>query len=266
MGAVPGESRNPFDVFGPDATLEIRRPGEINIIPSEHPRHLVEMDIRYAIGRNEVTYAEWMACLNAGGCTHNPDHKVLTPNGNIELGPQHPVINVSFLDAQEYVSWLNRVVGKKVYRLPTEAEWEFAARAGNETRFAQGNKLTSDQANFSRKATEHLRGDFVSLPELKNRWAPVPVDELDASNSWGLRHMAGNVLELTMSCWSDEHLGLAKNSEYLALARKEGVCRRVAKGGAFDTAMDGLRHARRIRPTEDYRRNFLGFRIIRELD
>jgi len=270
MGAIRGESRNPFDIYAPmdavDFKMRIRGPDEIDIIPNEHPRHPVEMDIPYAIARNEVTHAEWTACVDDGGCTHVPDHRVLTPSGYTPLGSDHPVINVSYLDGQEYVAWLNAQVGADVYRLPTEAEWEYAARAGTQTRFAQGDELTANQANFSRRSTEHLRGRGVKLPEFVNRWTPVPVNELDAANAWGVRHMSGNVYEVTMSCWSDEHLGLPTDSAYMEIAKLEGTCRRVAKGGAYTTAMDGLRPASRIHPTEDYRRDFLGFRIIRELD
>ena len=274
MGAIPGESDNPFDIYGPvDAkglVPRVRGPDEINIIPNERPRHSVEMDISYAIARNETTHAEWMACVKEGGCTHVPDHRVLMPGGYQALGPSHPVVNVSYLDTLEYVTWLNAKVGGQVYRLPTEAEWEYAARAGTETPFAQGEELMADQANFSRKATEHVLGrgqePRVSLPELVDRYMPVPVNELDAANAWGLRHMSGNVDELTQSCWSDEHLGLPSDSAYLANAKSQISCRRVAKGGAYTTAMDGLRPAARIRPTEDRRRDFLGFRIVRELN
>jgi formylglycine-generating enzyme required for sulfatase activity len=119
MGAIPGESRNPFDFYGENASLRVRGPDEVNIIPNEHPRHRVEMDIPYAISRNEITHAEWMACVEGGGCTHVPDHRVPTLNGYVPLGPDHPVIDVSYLEALEYVAWLNTLVGKKVYRLPT---------------------------------------------------------------------------------------------------------------------------------------------------
>ncbi|OYX44333.1 MAG: hypothetical protein B7Z02_06175 [Rhodobacterales bacterium 32-67-9] len=274
MGAIPGESKNPFDFYAPvDAkgfVPRVRDPDEINIIPNEHPRHQVEMDIPYAIARNETTHAEWMACVADGGCTHDPDHRVLTLNGYVPLGPDHPVINVSYLDALEYVVWLNKQVGQQVYRLPTEAEWEYAARAGTETPFAQGEELTADQANFSREGTEYLLGrgqePRVLLPELVDRWMPVPVNELDTANAWGVRHMSGNVEELTHSCWSDEHLGLSSDSAYLANGDTERSCRRVAKGGAFNMAMDHVRPARRFRPTEDRRRDFLGFRVVRILD
>jgi formylglycine-generating enzyme required for sulfatase activity len=264
MGAIPGESRNRFDIYGENATGRVRGPDEVNMIPSEHPRHRVEMDIPYAIARNETTHAEWMACVEGGGCAHVPDHRVLTPAGYKPLGPNHPVINVSYLDALEYVAWLNAQVGAQVYRLPTEAEWEYAARAGTETAFAQGDELTADQANFSRTVTEHVLGE--PRPALANRETPVPVDELDAANAWGLRHMSGNVGELALSCWSEQHLGLPSDRAYLANAKAQLTCRRVAKGGAHSTAMDGLRLAWRNRPTEDFRGNFRGFRVIRVLD
>lgn len=274
MGAVPGESRNPFDAYGPmegsnrKFPWRVRGPDEINIIPNEHPRHPVKMDIPYAIARNETTRAEWMACVEDGGCTYVPDHWVLQPSGeHAPLGPNHPVINVSYLDVQEYVAWLNAQVGAKVYRLPTEAEWEYAARAGTQTRFAQGDDLTADQANFSRRGTEQLRRGLL-MPNLIDRYKPVPVDELDAANGWGVRHMSGNVKELTLSCWTDQHLGLATDSAYLATSRSQDSCkwgRRVSKGGGYHNGMDHLRTARRMRPLETRRENSLGFRIVREL-
>ncbi len=267
MGAIPGESRNPFDFYGENATGRRRGPDEINIIPNEHPRHPVKMDIPYAISRNETTRAEWMACVEDGGCTYVPDHRVLQLEGYVSLGPDHPVVNVSYLDIREYVAWLNAQVGAEVYRLPTEAEWEYAARAGTKTRFAQGDELTADQANFSRKATENVRRG-MSMPNLIDRWAPVPVNELDAANGWGVRHMSGNVSELTLSCWTDKHLDLATDNAYLTHSQSQGSCkegRHVAKGGAYSTAMDILRPATRRKPTDEYRRGFLGFRVIREL-
>lgn len=268
MGAIRGESRNPFDFYGENATGRVRAPHEINIIPSEHPRHPVEMDIPYAIGRNEVTHTEWMACIEDGGCTHNPDHTVLTlRRGDVAFGPTHPVIDVSYLDVLEYVAWLNAQVGAEVYRLPTEAEWEYAARSGTEPPFAQGDELSAEQANFSRAATEHLRQTIQQEPmtHLKNRNLPVPVDDLDAANAWGLRHMSGNIREWTQSCWTEAHVGLTTSSAYLQFAQSQETCRRVAKGGAFTSAMDGTRPARRNRPKEDRRDENLGFRVVREL-
>lgn len=264
MGAIPGESRNPFDVFRDNATMRRREPGEINIIPAEHLRHRVEMDIPYAIGRNEITHAEWMTCVDAAACSHTPDHFVRGPTGPIKLGPDHPVINVSYLDALEYAAWLNMQVGGAVYRLPTEAEWEYAARAGTTTRFAQGDDLRPDQANFSGRGTEQLRGK--PMPELVNRNAPVPVEELDAGNGWGIRHMSGNVRDATMSCgYYKSQLGLKSDSAYLAHAQSQKDCMRASKGGAFNSAMDIARPAAKGRSSHTYRRHTTGFRLIREL-
>lgn len=263
MGAKPEDSRNPFDFFGANPSLTRRAPGALNIIPHEQPRHRVEIDIPNAIGRNEVTHSEWMACVEAGACTHVPDHRVLTPNGYAELGPRHPVINVSYLDMQEYLAWLNAMVGADVYRLPTEVEWEYAARAGTDSRFAQGEELTPDQANFSGVGTERLRG--TEMPGLTNRRMPVPVDELDAANAWGLRHMSGNVRERTRSCWTESHPGLDTSSAYLALSQAQSECERVSKGGAFSGAMDFARPAARGSSDEDYRSESAGFRVVREM-
>jgi formylglycine-generating enzyme required for sulfatase activity len=185
------------------------------------------------------------------------------------LGKNYPVDTVSWNQCVEFIRVLNEWEKTDKYRLPTEAEWEYAARAGTDTRFAQGDDLTADQANFSRAGTEYLRArgrePTVSLPELVDRYIPVAVNELDAANAWGVRHMSGNVEELTQSCWSDEHLHLSSDSAYLANGDAQRTCRRVAKGGAFNTAMDHVRPARRFRPTEDFRRDYLGFRVVREL-
>jgi formylglycine-generating enzyme required for sulfatase activity len=263
MGAILGESQNPFDFSGDNPTFERRGEGEINIITFEHPRHRVEMDIPYAMARNEITHAEWMACVADGGCTYVPDHRVRTLNEWVPLGPNHPVINVSYIDVQQYVGWLNRQVGTQVYRLPTEAEWEYAARAGTETPFAQGDALTPEQANFSRTGTEQQFDR--PLPELVNRDQPVEVDDLDAANAWGLRHMSGNVEERTLSCWTEQHLGLSSASAYLASAATQTPCRRTVKGGSFGSGMDWCRLAARKRQADGRRDENIGFRLVREL-
>ncbi|WP_299076356.1 formylglycine-generating enzyme family protein [uncultured Ruegeria sp.] len=264
MGATQEESRDPFDFYGENATKTRRAPDDIHIIPHEHPRHEVEIDIPFAMGRNEVTHAEWMRCVNAERCTHNPEHRILRLGGYVLLGPDHPVINVSFEDAQEYLSWLNSLVGDDVYRLPTEAEWEYSAKAGAQTRYAQGNDITAEQANFSGDATETTLG--VRPPGLADRDMSVRVEELDAANSWGLRHMSGNVQEITQSCWSETHLGLASDSEYLNLQPGTNNCWRVLKGGSYATGIDGLRPAMRRKTRPEWRNDSHGFRVVRELN
>lgn len=238
-------------------------PGVVPGYAHEGPMHEVKIDIPIAMGRNEVTREEWLACVAEGGCAHTPDPRVLGFGGVYYRAdnPRHPVMNVSYLDMLEYVAWLNRKVGADVYRLPTEAEWEYAARAGTRTRFAQGDTLTPDQANIS---VFHWEGDR-RVPDPDNRRVPVPVDALDAANAWGLRHMAGNVLERTMSCWSERHLGLPTSSAYLAEAERHNTCRRVAKGGSFGSGADYARPANRGYGTENSRLKSTGFRVVRAL-
>ena len=261
MGATEGESWSSLWDENNEGPVATDGPDGLYNIPHEGPQHQVLMDIPYAMGVNEVTHAEWMACVREGACRHNPEHRVLTiDNGDVELGPNYPVINVSLLDIQEYVAWLNGRVGADVYRLPTEAEWEYAARAGTTSRFAQGDVLTSDQANFSGDTTEHNRSR--PFPDLISRAVPVPVDALDAANPWGLRHMSGNVYEITMSCHLGRHIALPTDSDYFVHAA-EGCERYVAKGGSYNMAMDAMRLAHRTKPRESYRREFYGFRLVR---
>jgi len=238
-------------------------PGEIVGMRHEGPEHTVLIDIPIAMGLNEVTLEEWLACVAEGGCSLVPDPRVLKFDGSYFYvdEPRHPVFYVSFLDILEYLTWLNRKVGADVYRLPTEAEWEYAARAGTQTRFAQGDSLTTDQANIGIFRWEGDR--YVSDPN--NRKTPVLVDALDAANAWGLRHMAGNLREWTLSCWSDRHLGLPTSSAYLAEAQRQETCRRVAKGGSFGADPVYARPASRGAGDEDIRSRIVGFRIVREM-
>jgi sulfatase-modifying factor enzyme 1 len=108
---------------------------------SEGPQH--EVTIKpFAIGKYEVTFAEWDACVAAGGCNG------YRPSDSGWGRGQRPVMNVSWQDAQDYVEWLARAAGKP-FRLPTEAEWEYAARAGTTTRYAFGDGITPKDTNYN---------------------------------------------------------------------------------------------------------------------
>lgn len=262
MGAPPGESKRNFhwDKKG----FRLATPEEPYVAHHEGPVHPVTIDIPVAMGRNEVTHDQWMACVQDGGCGgHVPRDCVLqrdTPC--VDVRGNHPVVDVSYLDALAYTKWLNQKVDAEVYRLPTEAEWEYAARAGTQTPYAQGEEVTTDQVNFHGKPTEEMLG--VKRPDLARRGHPVRVDELDAANAWGLRHMSGNVVERTMSCWTLSHLGLKTASEYLRQAMRPGCADRVGRGGAYWTAMDFSRVASRGRTSEDARLMTSGFRVLRD--
>ncbi|MEP1521932.1 formylglycine-generating enzyme family protein [Ascidiaceihabitans sp.] len=202
----------------------------------EGPVHEVEINIPFAIGKNEITRAEWMACVAEGGCKHTPDPRILQKDLTYYIAdnPRHPVMNVNYFDILEYVAWLNHQVGAEVYRLPTEAEWEYAAKAGTKNLFAQGDVLMPDQANIGLFLWE---GGKQIANENNRNWL-VLVDELDAANPWGLRHIAGNASELTISCFSDRHLGLSVSSAYLNAISGISTCDRVVKGGRFNAVAD----------------------------
>ncbi|SMO34331.1 formylglycine-generating enzyme family protein [Ruegeria faecimaris] len=262
MGGPPGESKRNFhwDEKG-------RRPAtaeEPYIAHREGPVHSVRIDLSFAMGRNEVTRDEWMACVEDGGCSkYVPEDFVIGDSfERIDLTGNHPVNDVSYLDALAYTDWLNKKLGIDAYRLPTEAEWEYAARAGTQTPFAQGEEVTTDQANFHAKPTEEMIGE--KRPDLVWRGYPVRVDELDASNAWGLQHMSGNVGERTMSCWTATHPGWSTSSQHLEMARSVDCHRRVVKGGSYPFAMDFSRAASRGGAGIDWRSKLTGFRILRE--
>jgi formylglycine-generating enzyme required for sulfatase activity len=101
-----GDQKGPVGFEGPDGLYNL---------PHEGPQHKVLMDTPYAMAVNEVTHAEWMICVKEGGCSHSPDHRVVVfRKGYVQLGPDHPVINVSLLDIEEYITWLNAHVGADV--------------------------------------------------------------------------------------------------------------------------------------------------------
>lgn len=150
-----------------------------------------------------------------------------------------------------------------MYRFPTEAEWEYAVRAGTQTAFAQGPDVTRSQVNYSdqEKARSLANGDpnFVYTNSLS------PVEKLNAANAWGLRHMSGNIRELTMSCWSVRHELWQTSNEYLVHAQAQGECFLVTRGGSYTEQRNFSRTGSRSSIAADTRISDLGFRILREM-
>ena len=153
----------------------------------ERPRHRVRIDYRIAVGVYEVTFAEWDACANAGGCGgYVPDDRGWG-RGN------RPVINVSWDDAQSYVRWLSRRTDK-TYRLLSEAEWEYVARAGTTTQYHWGDEIGHNRANCD---------------GCGSRWddeKTAPAGSFSA-NKWGLQDVHGNVWEWVEDCWNVSYAG-----------------------------------------------------------
>ncbi|MEO1136494.1 MAG: formylglycine-generating enzyme family protein, partial [Pseudomonadota bacterium] len=223
------------------------RAGETTRGQAERPAFTVSISKRFAIGTREVTYAQWDACVADGGCAHAPsDH-------GWGRGKQ-PVVSVSYADALAYTAWLSEKTGQP-YRLPTEAEWEYAARAGGGGAFAFGDDVTTRQANFNGEFP--YRGAPQAFRKRTTPAASFP------PNAFGLFDMHGNAWEWTADCWNASHAGAPVDGS----ARTGGDCsRRVLKGGAWNTGAWRLRAAHRIAKPQTAREFDNGFRVARDLD
>ena len=215
---------------------------------SEGPVRRVTLSRPFAVGVYEVTFDEWDACHRAGGCSHNPDDEGWG-RGN------RPVIHVSWHDAQEYVGWLSRMTGKG-YRLPSESEWEYVARAGTTTPFHTGETISTEQANYNGSYT------YGSGTEGIWRRQTVPVESFP-SNGFGLHDVHGNVWEWVRDCWNGSYEGAPTDGS----AWESGDCRfRWRRGGSWYDAPRYLRSAYRNRIGSGYRSGGAGFRVTRTLD
>src|SRR5262249_37341180 len=153
-------------------------------------QHRVTLAYPFAVGKFEITFDEWDACVAGGGCNgYSP------PDEGWGRGKQ-PAMNVSWVDANAYVAWLSRKTGKP-YRLLSEAEWEYAARAGTVTRFSLGDMISPSQANYDASTD-------ASGPSEVNRQRALAVGSFDP-NGFGLYDMHGNISEWVADCWFDDY-------------------------------------------------------------
>jgi formylglycine-generating enzyme required for sulfatase activity len=209
---------------------------------SEGPQHRVAINYDLAVGKYEVTFAEWDACVDAGGC------------GNYRPGDQgwgrdrRPVINVSWNDAQAYVQWLSRKSGQK-YRLLSEAEWEYAARAGTTTAYWWGREVGRNNANCGSCGSQW---DGKQTAPAGSFWA----------NSFGLYDVHGNVWEWVEDCWHNNYNGAPSNGSAWT---DDNNCSRGLRGGSWVNYPWVARAALRDYGTPGSRSGNLGFRVARTL-
>ncbi len=206
----------------------------------ERPVHKVMIWRPFAVSRFEVTFDEWDACVADGGCKHQPDDR------GWGRGRQ-PVVNVSWHDAKQYAAWLASKTGLP-YRLLSEAEWEYAARAGTTTRFFFGDD-------------ESLLNDFGwSVHNSENRAHHVGKKN---PNRFGLYDMHGNVSEWVEDPWHATYDGAPIDGSVWAEGGDSS--RRVVRGGSWHTKPEWLRSAFRWGNFADSRSYFCGFRVARTL-
>ena len=220
LGAPPAES----------ASRDVERP----VLEASFPKG-------FAIGVREVTFDEWDACVAGGGCN------AYRPSDSGWGRGARPVINVSYQDAADYVAWLSARTGAR-YRLPTEAEWEYAARAGTTTPFWFGASLSPRLANYH---GEYPYGGAKGL----YRKQTIRTGAFEP-NPFGLFDVHGNVWEWTADCWSEIRA---------AAASVDGCPQRVVKGGAWNAGGWRLRSAHRQPANANTRAFDTGFRVVREL-
>jgi formylglycine-generating enzyme required for sulfatase activity len=223
--------------------------GEPERDKDEGPQHEVCVS-EFEIGRYEVTFAQWDACVADGGCEALSDDEGWGRD-------RRPVINVSWQQAREYVRWLNNSGGKTGYRLPSEAEWEYAARAGTTTPFSTGECISTDQANFDGTF------EYGDCPEPTNLdlHQTQPVGSYPP-NPWGLFDMHGNVNEFVADCWNDGYAGAPTDGS----AWLEGNCtRRVLRSGSWYGYPGYLRSAYRCRSGPAFGHRSIGFRLARSV-
>jgi formylglycine-generating enzyme required for sulfatase activity len=207
----------------------------------EGPQHQVTIAKPFAVSKFELTFDEWDTCVAAGDCAQRP----------ADLGwgrGQRPVIYVSWDDAQQYLAWLSKITGKP-YRLLTEAEYEYAMRAGTQTAYPWGDDIGRNYANCNGCGSQ--RDDRQT----------APVGSF-AANRFGLYDMVGNVWEWTEDCYHDSYNGVPANGS----AWTGGDCsRRVIRGGSWVNIPGGLRSAARLGDSAGSRGYDTGFRVGRTL-
>ena len=204
------------------------------------PVHTVSVS-DFKLGKYEVTFAQWDVCVADGGCGgYMPDDEGWGRG-------DRPVINLSWDDVQGFIDWLNSKTGGN-FRLPTEAEWEYAARAGSTTLYSWGNSIGHNRANCD---------------GCGSRWdndRTAPVGSFPA-NSWGLHDMHGNVWEWVHDCWSDSYAGAPSDGR----ARVSGDCnRRVLRGGSWYVYPERLHSASRTSNARLSRNAYRGFRLAQD--
>jgi formylglycine-generating enzyme required for sulfatase activity len=211
-------------------------------------RHRVTIAAPFAVSKFEITFDQWDMCLREGGCGG------YRPSDQGWGRGDRPVIDVSWENAHAYVDWLGRKTGKR-YRLLSESEWEYAARAGTTTAFPVGDRLSPREANYDGSSDG-------SGPSGMNRQRTLPVGRF-APNRFGLYDMLGNVTEWVEDCWHDDFTAASPTD---GSAWIEAGCRGgVLRGGSWEDSESELRSAARTGEFKDRSSYADGIRVARDL-
>jgi formylglycine-generating enzyme required for sulfatase activity len=214
---------------------------------NEKPVHRVTVAKPFAVGKFEVTFAEWDACVSDAGCKRKPNDQGWGRD-------KRPVINVSWEDiTNEYLPWLKSKTGK-TYRLLTEAEWEYAARAGSRDKYTWGDEIGKNRANCDGCASQW------------DGWKQTAPVGFFQPNAFGLHDMHGNVWEWVADCYEDNYASALSDGN-------EAICTsqyplHTYRGGSWVSIPRFLRAATRNKALSYqsvYQSLDLGFRVARTL-
>jgi formylglycine-generating enzyme required for sulfatase activity len=207
---------------------------------SEGPAHEVVIAKPFAVSRFEITFEEWDACVAAAACPQIVDH---WGRGTM------PVINVSWLDARQYVAWLSQSTGQH-YRLLTEAEWEYAARAGSATNYSWGDDPGTGNADCDGCGSQWDLRQTAPVGSFK-------------PNRFGLYDMSGNVWEWVEDSWHDTYDGAPTDGS--AWLQRGDLHYRAIRGGSWRNETALVRTAVRAERNANVRFDTLGFRVARTM-
>ncbi|MEL7302238.1 MAG: SUMF1/EgtB/PvdO family nonheme iron enzyme, partial [Pseudomonadota bacterium] len=218
----------------------------------ESPQRNITIPYSIGFGKYEVLLGEFRKFVketdykSEAVCTNgrNDDVKRTWENPGFPQTHRHPVVCVSFNDALAYIDWLSKTTGRK-FRLPSQAEWEFVARAGSLTPYATGRTITTEQANFN-KVHEGTR----------------PVGRYEP-NEWKVYDTHGNAWEWVADCWTPDLSRLSETAEPMGLG---GDCdRHIIKGGGWESDVLKVRSAQRTALPNNAATPSLGFRVVRDM-
>ncbi|HHC75333.1 MAG TPA: formylglycine-generating enzyme family protein [Thiothrix sp.] len=245
----------PEMVVIPAGQFEMGSPNsEFGHCTNESPQHYVMIARPFAMGRFTITANEFELFRAETEWTLRPE--LIWAKGN------YPVINIRRTDANLFAKWLSEQTGQQ-YRLPTEAEWEYAARAGTSTPFAFGDSVSCKEVTFNPNFP------YQEAKEKRRWYLPRCMPSITASevgskapNAWGIHDMHGNVWEYTSSPWRDSHINANRDGSVTSVQASRWI---VTKGGSwFDAAVFARSAARKKRFFDEMDTN-LSFRLVREL-
>ncbi|HEV3119424.1 MAG TPA: SUMF1/EgtB/PvdO family nonheme iron enzyme [Gemmataceae bacterium] len=283
-GAAQGSDYCPEMVVVPAGSFMMgSAPTKTDRQDNEGPQHLVTILSPFAVSKYELTFDEWDTCVARGGCAWRP------PDASWGRG-QQPVIYVSWNDAQQYVAWLSKITGKP-YRLLSESEYEYATRAGAQTRYPWGDTMpwTDGVPSVATTAAYYMRANCLNCGPPYSIWAgkqTAPVGKFPP-NEFGLYDLVGNVSEWVEDCYNPSYkyvpatdfvretwIAPADGSPWLrgyprtlelSKSAHPGCNYRVLRGGDWATSAAKVRAAARAWADQDYRDITIGFRVARTL-